>query len=507
MKKIIIAISLIASLASCDDKLDITPKGQTTLDNINDLECLLNNNFSIGKPMSDLGIVCNECYGSSLNVPLTLTETSTNNYAWLAYDEKVNRANLTAEDSRYSSAYKYINYMNTIIDKIPDVEGTEAKKAEILAEAHIMRGYLHWLLVNIYAKQYDESTAAQNGGIAYVTDLSITDTKAKQTVAEVYNQILADCADNYINALPDDTTDVVRGDRAWGNAVRAKVLMQMKRYSEALPYAVKALQLNGTIEDRSSVLTNNDWILQKQATDNYVFMGTTMAPFMEEISIETATLFESGDYVKDYAYINGNKGGDSGGGDEDAKAGSKKFENDDEGSDDEGGDDEGGDTGGSSTETNKAWNLTYGLMLSGVSGSYMYFGLQANANEYGITSDRMYYTAAECYIRTGKISEGMDLINKVRKYRIDADHYAPLTASTEQEAMQLLQKCKWIECISTYENFFDCKRWNTEAAYKRTITRNIPDVGTYTLAPDSPLWIFPFPQNATRRNSTLTQNY
>ena len=117
MKKIIIAISLIACLASCDDKLDITPKGQTTLDNINDLECLLNNNFSIGKPMSDLGIVCNECYGSSLNVPLTLTETSTNNYAWLAYDEKVNRANLTAEDSRYSSAYKYINYMNTIIDK------------------------------------------------------------------------------------------------------------------------------------------------------------------------------------------------------------------------------------------------------------------------------------------------------------------------------------------------------------------------------------------------------
>jgi hypothetical protein len=45
MKKIILAIGLAACMAACNDKLDITPKGETTLDNITDLECLLNNNF------------------------------------------------------------------------------------------------------------------------------------------------------------------------------------------------------------------------------------------------------------------------------------------------------------------------------------------------------------------------------------------------------------------------------------------------------------------------------
>lgn len=43
MKKIILT-SLIASalaVTSCDDKLDITPKGMTTLDNVADLELLL----------------------------------------------------------------------------------------------------------------------------------------------------------------------------------------------------------------------------------------------------------------------------------------------------------------------------------------------------------------------------------------------------------------------------------------------------------------------------------
>lgn len=491
MKKIILMIGLILCMMSCNGALDITPKGETTLDNLNDIECLLNNNFTIGNPMNDLGIICNECYGASLNVPLAFNKKTSNNYAWLFYDSKVDRANLTSEDTRYSLAYKYINYMNTIIDKVPEMDGEIARKSQILAEAHILRGYLHWLLVNIYAPQYEESTAAQKGGIAYVTDIKVSETKKKETVAEVYNHILADCSDDYINALPEANSDVVRGARAWGNAVRAKILMQMKRYSDALPYALKALELNGTIDDRSSVLTNNDWILREQSASNYLFMGSYHAPFMEELSIESAALFEAGDYVNDYAYISGNNGGE--GGDDDDET-SESGEEDNE-------------TVASGNNASKVWNGFYGYMLSGVEGCYMYFGMQANVNEYGITSDRMYYTAAECYIRTGKIEEGMALINKIRKYRIDAEHYVPLTASTEQEAMAKMQPCKWIECISTYENFFDCKRWNTESNYKRTITRNIPDMGTFTLTSDSPLWVFPFPLNATRKNKTLTQNY
>ena len=80
----------------------------------------------------------------------------------------------------------------------------------------------------------------------------------------------------------------------------------------------------------------------------------------------------------------------------------------------------------------------------------------------------------------------------------------------EEEAMKLLQDAKWIECIGTYENFFDCKRWNTEEKYKRTITKTIPINGeerTFSIAPNSPLWVLPFPANAVQYNSSLTQNY
>ena len=73
--------------------------------------------------------------------------------------------------------------------------------------------------------------------------------------------------------------------------------------------------------------------------------------------------------------------------------------------------------------------------------------------------------------------------------------------------MTMLQNSKFIECIGTYENFFDRKRWNSEEQYKAVVKRNLGEFGSYELSPESPLWILPFPANATRHNSTLTQNY
>jgi len=498
-------------LTGCDDKLDIVPKGQSTLETVDDLELLLNKDIKLGSPINDLSIICNECFGQMTSVPTVLSQTNTLNYAYLAYDEKVNRANLSQSDDRYTNAYKTINAMNTIIDKAPEASGSESKRKQIIAEAHIMRAYLHWLLVNIYARQYDATTAATDGGIAYVQSESVFADNPKLTVQEVYDNILADCSDDYIKALPERNDDVLRGDQAWGYAVRAKVLMQMKRYADALPYALKSIDLNGTIEDRSAIIDAGDWILERQAPPHPFYVGGMVGPFSECLSKETADKFEAGDYVLYHAYMfgqkpgsgedNGDEDGDEDGDDEewdakpraakssDAAMGKKAFADD------------------NFDASAMAWNSLYGEITTGVRGSLMYYAMSSWANFYGITSDRMYYTAAECLIRTGEIQKGMDLVNKVREKRIDPEHYEPLTAKDEADAMAAMQDAKWIECIDTYENFFDCKRWNTEKDYKRTITRNLGDYGSFSIAPDSKLWILPFPLQATRKNASLTNNY
>ena len=94
---------------------------------------------------------------------------------------------MATSDATYTTIYKYVNYMNVILDKIDDAEGNAHEKEVIIAEAHIMRAYLHWLGANIYAKQYDEATAETEGGIPYVTDIDVSQQKEKQTLQTVYD--------------------------------------------------------------------------------------------------------------------------------------------------------------------------------------------------------------------------------------------------------------------------------------------------------------------------------
>lgn len=454
------AIAISMGLASCDSQLDIVPKGKTTLDNVSDLETLLNQEYSLNEGAGvRLGLICNEGFGAFISVPEKLAQKATAEYAYYAYDESIDRANLTSDDPLYQAAYKYINYANVVISKTPDASGDASIKPQLIAEAKIIRAYMHFLLVNIYAKQYDKATADKEGGIAYVDNTNVSEPKTKLSLQETYDRILEDCSDEVIANLVEKNDNVERPDRALGNAVRAYVLRQMKRYDEAIPYAQASLKLNGNIEDRSKVAETGIWELPNTLPDNllYVRPSTRVSPTFYTITGMTLSLFEEGDYI-----IN------------------------------------------SFMDT---WDPMYGEMFSGIPGTAGFSGWDTYGNDWGLTSDRMYYLLAECLIRTGKTQEGLALVDRVRKYRVEnAEPFAAANVS-EKDAMAMMQKAKWIECISTFENFFDCKRWNTEDGYARSLTHELGEYGNFTIKPNSPLWVLPFPLNVTRMNPSLTQNY
>lgn len=68
------------------------------------------------------------------------------------------------------------------------------------------------------------------------------------------------------------------------------------------------------------------------------------------------------------------------------------------------------------------------------------------------------------------------------------------------------------ELLFGFNRFWDLKRLNTETEYAKTITRVFPIVTkdveqkTYTLKPDSRLYIIPFPMDAREKNPNLTLN-
>lgn len=448
--------------ASCDSKLDIVPKGQVTLQKVSELELLLNQEYMISSiPGDNLGILCGETVGYFDALSSVLAQKNTCKYALLACDEKVDRAVLTTQDACYNDLYRYVNYMNVVIAQTPDAQGDESRKPLLVAEARVMRAYLHWLAVGIYAKQYDASTAEQEGGIAYNTSTDVMETKQKLSLQASYDQILSDLSDDVISQLPTLRKEgEMRGDQAWGNAVKAMVLMQMKRYAEALPYAQKAIALRPQMFDRKSIKDTGAWKQSQVEPSYFLYIGAGIraCPSTAMISLETSSLFEPGDYVIRY-------------------------------------------------DNNEGWDLATGESYSGIPGIRMYMGWSTMCNVWGLTSEQLHYVAAECLIRTGHIDEGLQLVDDVRSLRVEDRIPFTGTASTEQQAMKLLQKAKWLECLATPFNYLDVKRWNSEPAYQRTVTHDLGTLGTYQVSPQSPLWVQPFPANATRYNPTLTQNY
>lgn len=465
------AAAAVLTLNSCD--MELVPKGSTTLDTTEDLEYLLNKaNYTNSFPFRNITIIANESYGDDYNatVPAKIALKSTLYSAFLGYDETIDRKALTPSDAFYTDTYKLIFGLNVVIGKASGTDGDKTLKQRIIAEARIERAYYHFLIANIYAAQYDAATAGQKGGIAYVTDYNNEQQKTQLTLDKVYALMLEDLDDALINLLPD-FSNVVRLNKYSAYAIKSRVLLQMKNYPEALKYALMALEGNSTIEDRTYILDTHRWILKGDAPNNFWYispMSTYSKVNYSQLTLETLAKVEEGDLTFNYAYNGGNVNG------------------------------------------RLAFDATYGQSDSGIPGCRELITYDVFTNCWGLTVERIMYAAAECYIRGGEIQKGLDLINKVRKYRIHPDFYNDLTASNEKDAMDILQKAKFIENLSTYENFFDLKRWNTEDAYKQTITRSIPSNGetaTYSITPDSPLWIFPFPSTVLEYNSSFSYNY
>ncbi|MCM1076398.1 MAG: RagB/SusD family nutrient uptake outer membrane protein [Bacteroides sp.] len=466
IKKIMFALLGAMSLfSSCDDKLDIVPRGMSTLYTVEDLAAMLNQEWRIFDSDFDFEMLDGNIFAYYSTPAEVYANKFTVEYAFIFGDESVDRVALCENDYRYSEIYQNIRNCNIAVSKLPDAVGDEDQKARFIAQGRILRAWFHFLAVNLFAAQYDEATADKTGGIAYVDNLNSGEQKTKLTVAQVYDHILNDCTDDIIAALSTTpTNDPFRFEADFGYAVRARVLFQMKRYEEAAQYARKAIAINPTIADRSVIAETGVWEANFNDDNNYMFILSNYITNMSELSWKTLTpeflaLYEKGDYVRDYS-------------------------NSDE------------------------W-MGYDEILVGAPGSMCFYGSGApRVNVWGIRAEQMYYVLGESLIRTGHIDEGLGEVDKVRTLRIHPNYYKPFkgTVSTEKEAMTLLRRAKRVECLMTVENFFDNKRLNTEPEYAEDVIHNVGEYGTAVVKPNSKLWIYPFPMNATNFNPSLTQN-
>lgn len=456
---------LIFTAASCEDYTDVTPKGALvveTADQFHQMVSLPNR----GYPINNFQYLSDDQWMREANV---IGKTPNIDILNFTFDESVDRVSIMTGSSFYNQAYNYINRWNTIISLVDDSKGDVSTKQLAKAEAKINRAYDHFLLVNTYAKAYDTQTAATDGGICIMDKFDLEAQPSKSTVAQVYDFIQKDI-DEALPYLQEKPLDVYHPSLAFAYAFKAKVHLFKREIAGAKEAAEKSLTYNNQIFDLKAYsaqggpsvvavpAANNVEVLSYQYMTGYNEMNFAQSYI---ISPELRTLFGTND-ARFNLFFNA--------------ASTTNL-------------DQGSNTAYWSTQYTRFFYSTVGMKTTEV-----------------------YLMLAECYAREDKFSDAVAVLNTLRVKRILSGIVNLTVPATRKETMQLVINERRKELLLGFNRFFDLKRFNNEADYAKTITRVFPIVNktvpqkTYTLQPNSRLYIVPFPLSALTKNPKLTLN-
>lgn len=470
MKKIIVVIVAILgwmNLTSCNDYLDIVPKGNKIPTTLADFEALLRNEYTIGYiPVTNALYLLNDRFvGQSSLTSVTLTSA---NYLW---NETADRVVLNNQDeSAYYSSYGAISTCNLLLENVPvATEATDAGRNEVMAYAKVIRAMSYYIVANYYADTYEAATAGTKLSVPLITSANIGAAYRQVTIQEIYDFMIKDVKEALEQGLPEQSETILHPDRGAAYAFLARVYLQMADYEEALEYANLALEQNSQLYDWTAYYETHKEAIVKE--DSYPSLSSPAGY----------------DYVENYYFRCGEA--------------NPNYANSE-----------------SSIPVERAGRFEEGdarflsrWKLRTVNQDTYYNGLGRGYFNYaGLTTCEVYLIKAECLARQtagNDFSEAMNVLNEVRQTRILPDVYQPLQANSLADAIDKIRRTKDNELIFSIVPFTDARRFNAEGTYARTLTKTWKGQA-YTLTPDSHLWTMPFPAGATQNpgSGTITQN-
>ncbi|MBS1735588.1 MAG: RagB/SusD family nutrient uptake outer membrane protein [Bacteroidetes bacterium] len=455
--KFISLVFVIALVASCTKKLDLTPPDQIDASkafrNLDDI-----NKGAIGAyallgydDVTNTSLVSDECMLPNENG----TGGGVATHRW-QYDGSSGTVT-----GYFSDSYVVIDRLNRVldaIDKVPSSPSDAQIKNQYRAEMLALRAYVHFELLRNYASKYETGAL----GVTYMTESVISfpaRLSFEQTISKIKDDLQA-----AKTLMPASFNDKSRITLPAISAIQARVALYEKNWPDAVTYATEAIaylplasktQFADIWKDKSDAEVF--WKLKK-ATSADGLLGNFYFNTNNTVLYGPANkLLKLFNRVTDIRFTNYIK-----------------------------------------VDSNRGLNKTPNIVIKYVGGT----SVKNLADVKLFRTGEMYLIRAEANAELTKLTDANNDLNYLRAARING--YTDTTYTTKDDFINALMTERFKELAFEGQRFFDLKRRNL------SVQRNPEDavnaLGAVLLNPTDAQYSFPLPDSEVKVNKNMKQN-
>lgn len=452
-----LAASTIA-LTACSDFVDIKTQGGIVPDEVANFRYLLNNTNEWMGASALPDVMSDDIYVKDGG--RQYSAFTSEYYAWFAKayqwsSEIYPVSGYYNKDDGWNAMYNTSAYANTVINEVDNCkDGTQAEKDELKAEAKVHRADAYLMLVNQYAKPYNEATASSDLGVPLILTQNTAQKLTRASVQKVYDQIIKDLTEA-IPALPESQEFTTLPTKASAYGELARAYLMMGKYEDADRYATLALE-------------QNSHVCNLAAGENYINIKNPeillLKNPMQSNSQWSCTVLHLSDDILNLL------------GEKDLRY-----------------------------QMYTAETATYASSYAEDGGRIYYWDIANTYRNVGPSVPEMMLIKAEYYARNNQPTEAMEWVNRLRINRFAAADYVPESATDADDALKKVIDERHREFFCRNLRWYDLRRLQNDPRFAKTITRQWGGE-TYTLAPGSNRYVIQIPAYQRVLNPELEAN-
>jgi tetratricopeptide (TPR) repeat protein len=341
----------------------------------------------------------------------------------------------------WNDTYKRVLYENIVLDGIVKILTNPANQAgwnNVKGTALFYRAYDFLSLIEEFAKAYDPATASTDLGVPLRTTSDVNIKSTRASVQATYDLIISDL--NLAKSLvPITPLFPTRPGTAAIYGLLSRVYLSQGNYPQALVCADSCLKISNKLLDFNTLSTSASYPFKRFSAE--VIYHHTLGNVSAMDNFNPNLIADSVLY--------------------------KSYNN------------------------NDLRKKIYFKTVSGFITCNASFGGKA-VRFGGLTTNEMYLIRAECYARANNTALAMQDLNTLLKTRWITGTFVPYTAISSNDALTQILSERRKELVYRGLRWEDLKRLNKDPNTAVTLTRVFNGM-TYTLPPNSNLYVFPIP--------------